>query len=506
MTDLPFGPGAFAVMGGYILSLLLIGAYAYFRRKDDSLSDFFLAGRDMGVFVLLLTLYTTQYSGNTFFGFSGAAYREGLRFIVSIHFMTAIIGAYLLFAPRLYRISREQNFITPGDYIYFRFQSHTLRIIVTLLMVYALCNFTLAQMKTLGIAFEGLSRGQVPLWVGVAGLTIIMLIYESLGGMRGVAWTDVMQGGILMIGFILLFILAIIHVGDLPSAIKILSENPSTNFKTLPPDAQGARTWLSFILMVGLGAAIYPQAIQRLYAARNIRALKKSLAVMAFLPLVTAAITVTVGIIMAAHRPDLGGIALLTGETTVPSETVLAVLCLEVMQSSELGYWLVVIIFSAILAAVMSTADSAMLSISSMVTKDLYGQYINPGATQKHLTKIGKWITWALMVPIAGFAVWYEGTLIELLKLKFELLIQCVPAFYLGVHSRKLNARVVITGLLVGLIVTLGCSWSEGLGISDQSFKRVWGFHAGVVGLLLNLVVCFTGIFLNFKKNLSKAI
>ena len=101
----------------------------------------------------------------------------------------------------------------------------------------------------------------------------------------------------------------------------------------------------------------------------------------------------------------------------VPSETVLAVLCLEVMQASTLGYWLVVIIFSAIFAAIMSTADSAMLSISSMVTQDLYGQYIRPGADQKHLTKIGKWTAWALMIPIAGFAIWYEGTLIQLLKL-----------------------------------------------------------------------------------------
>jgi SSS family solute:Na+ symporter/sodium/pantothenate symporter len=493
-------------MGGYIFSLIIIGAYAYTKKKDDSLGDFYLAGRDMGVVVLLLTLYTTQYSGNTLFGFSGAAFREGLRFIVSIHFMTAIIGAYLLFAPRLYRISREHNFITPGDFIYYRFQSHALRIIVTLLMVYALCNFTLAQMKTLGIAFEGLSSGRIPLWIGVAGLTIIMLIYESLGGMRGVAWTDVMQGGILMIGFILLLLIVFVQIGDLPSAIKILAENPSTKFKTMPPDAQGARTWLSFILMVGLGAAIYPQAIQRLYAARNIGALKKSLAVMAFLPLLTAAIAVTVGIIMAAYRPDLGGMALLTGETTAPSETVLAVLCLEVMQSSDLGYWLVVIIFSAIFAAVMSTADSAMLSISSMVTKDLYGEYINPGATQKHLTKIGKWITWALMIPIAGFAIWYEGTLIELLKLKFDLLIQCVPAFYLGVHCKNLSARVVITGILVGLMVALGCSFSEALGISDHNYKRVWGFHAGVVGLSLNLLVCVVGIILNSKKKLSSEI
>ncbi len=83
--ELPFGPGALAVAGIYVLSLLGIGAYAYSKRRDQSLSDFYLAGRNMGVVVLLLTLYATQYSGNTLFGFSGAAYREGFRFIVCVH-------------------------------------------------------------------------------------------------------------------------------------------------------------------------------------------------------------------------------------------------------------------------------------------------------------------------------------------------------------------------------------------------------------------------------------
>lgn len=496
---LPFGPGALVLVGLYVLSLLAIGAYAYTKRRDQSLSDFYLAGRNMGVVVLFLTFYATQYSGNTLFGFSGAAYREGFRFLVCVHFMTAIVIAYLLFAPRLYRISRDQNFITPGDFIYYRFGSHALRIIVTLLMIYALCNFTLAQMKTLGTAFEGMSQGRIPLWAGVIGLATIMLIYESLGGMRSVAWTDVIQGGILMVGFFILLALAITQIGDLPSAVAKLAADPQLKFKTLPPDAQGARTWLSFLLMVGLGAAIYPQAIQRLYAARNARALKTSLAVMAFMPLVTAVIAVTVGVIMAAHRPELPAELLSGGKTVVASETVLALLCLEVMQSSALGYWLVAVIFSAILAAVMSTADSAMLSISSMVTQDLYGQYIRPGADQKLLTQVGRWVTWALMVPIVCTAIWYEGTLIQLLKLKFDLLIQCVPAFYLGVHCRSLTARTVIAGIGIGLAIALGLTFSDWFGAS-QSYEKVWGFHAGVVGLAANLAVCFAGMWKNSKS------
>ncbi len=435
----------------------------------------------MGFGVLLFTLYATQYSGNTLMGFTGAAYRTGFRFLVCTHFMTAIVACYLLFAPKLYRLNREYGFLTPGDFIYHRYRSHALRIIITILMVYALCNFTVAQLKTLGTAFTAISQGRVPMWVGVMGLLIIMLIYETLGGMRSVAWTDVIQGGILFAGFILLLILAWTQVGDLPSATVQLGADPNVHFKIEPPKPDEALHWMSFVLLVGLGGAIYPQAIQRVYAAASIRDLKRSLGVMAFLPLTTTLVAVSVGVIMAAHRPELD----FSGPNAiVPSETVFSILCYEIMTGSEMGYWLVVILFAALIAAVMSTTDSALLSISSMITQDLYGQYIRPGADQTHLTKVGRWITWALMIPVTLVALWYQGNLIELLQLKFELLIQCVPAIYLGIHWKRLRSQTLLAGIFLGLATTLTFLFYSG------DFLETLGVHPGIAGLAINLIVC----------------
>jgi SSS family solute:Na+ symporter len=168
-------------------------------------------------------------------------------------------------------------------------------------------------------------------------------------------------------------------------------------------------------------------------------------------------------------------------------------MCLEIMQGSALGYWLVVIIFASLLAAVMSTADSALLSISSMITHDLYGQTFCPYADQAHLTRVGKCITWVLMIPLVWAALAYEGNLIQLLKIKFELLIQCVPAIYLGVHSRSLSARTVITGLVVGLAVTLI--------LVALGWNSVSGIHSGIIGLAFNLAICFTTIVKNRSCN-----
>ena len=91
------------------------------------------------------------------------------------------------------------------------------------------------------------------------------------------------------------------------------------------------------------------------------------------------------------------------------------------------------------------------------------------------------------MAPIVWLALVYEGTLIQLLKIKFELLIQCVPAFYLGVHCRWLTARTVTLGVLAGLAVTLV--------LVGTQHPSVWGFHSGVLGLAVNFFVCFSDYF-----------
>lgn len=89
------------------------------------------------------------------------------------------------------------------------------------------------------------------------------------------------------------------------------------------------------------------------------------------------------------------------------------------------------------------------------------------------------------MVPIVWLALTYEGTLIQLLKIKFDLLIQCVPAFYLGVHVVRLDGRCVLAGLVTGLAITVILIF--------MGWGKLWGLHSGVWGLLANLAVCGVG-------------
>ena len=97
------GPGGITFLCIYILSLILIGWLGKRARKENSLSDFYLAGRGMGLLVLFLTLYATQYSGNTLVGFAGRAYREGYQALVLVTLLSSAVGAFIVYAPKQYR-------------------------------------------------------------------------------------------------------------------------------------------------------------------------------------------------------------------------------------------------------------------------------------------------------------------------------------------------------------------------------------------------------------------
>jgi solute:Na+ symporter, SSS family len=480
---LPFGKGGIAFIGCYLTGLLLIGWMGRRARKDHSLRDFYLGGKGVGLVVLLLTLYATQYSGNTMFGFSGKAYRVGFSWITSVHFMTAIIVGYLLFAPQLHRLSQVHGFITPNDFLHYRYQHRGMDILAPILMILALGNYLLAQLMAMGRALQGLTSmpSETAYIVGVLLLGSIMLVYETLGGFRAVAWTDVLQGVILMIGFSILIYLIHSKYGSLAAATQTLLEGDhETRMKALPPGDVGSRNWLSYVLLFGLGASLYPQALQRIYAARSSRVLRNSLVVMAFLPMTTAWIAVMVGVTGAANVPGLDAIQ---------SDRILTILCREVQQSSALGYGLVIVLFAAILGALMSTADSCMLTISSMATKDIYLRFIQPNAKEARLTALGKWISWVLVGLLAWIAIYMNSrtgkpTLVRLLDLKFDMLVQLAPAFMLGMHWKKLHGSAVFWGLLSGLATTFL--------LYGNAWVKESGFHQGLFGLVVNLVVAIS--------------
>jgi SSS family solute:Na+ symporter len=164
----------------------------------------------------------------------------------------------------------------------------------------------------------------------------------------------------------------------------------------------------------------------------------------------------------------------------------------EIQSHSTLGYGLVVVTLAAVLAAMMSTADSALLSISSMLTKDVCAGHLLRGASESTLTRIGKLSSWTLIAVLIVVAVMLRehASLVEIMDRKLDLLIQLVPAFILGLRWSGLRGTPVALGLAVGVTLALL------LALLDLPFTargKVYGFHPGLVALLPNLAIAVGG-------------
>src|SRR5699024_7278088 len=119
------GTSGIIIMLAYGFLMLAIGILTYLKNKGihQSNKEFYLGGGKIGVVVLFFTFFATQYSGNTIVGYAPTAYRMGFFWLQSITFFILIVIGYLLFAPRLYVLSKKYNFITPSDFIEQRFKN-----------------------------------------------------------------------------------------------------------------------------------------------------------------------------------------------------------------------------------------------------------------------------------------------------------------------------------------------------------------------------------------------
>ncbi|MBB3664627.1 MULTISPECIES: sodium:solute symporter family protein [Prauserella salsuginis group] len=478
MENLTFGGWTgIGVLLGFAVLMLLIGYFSGRRQPNmrHSMKNYYLAGGNLGVLVLFFTLYATQYSGNTVIGYAPQAYRVGFPWWQSVTFFTVVMAGYLLFAPRLYAVAKKHSFITPTDWVRHRFSSPAVALLATVLMLWGLASYLLEQLIAMGQAISGLTGDTVPYQVGVLVFVFVMLIYSWMGGMRAVALTDVMQGIALLVGIVALLIGGFVLAGGSWSETTQYLVEQRPDAVAVPPLEESVN-WFSMILLVGIGIAMYPHAIQRIYSARSERTLKRSLKRMVWMPLITAGAVFCVGLLSTQIFPGL---------SDDESEQLVGRLTNAVAGINPVFYVVMLLFVGGIVAAIVSTSDSALLSFSSLVSKDLYARYAKREIGEHRQVIIGKGVGVVVVFALLLLAWNPPATLVEIFVLKIELLVQLAPAFVLGLYWRRLASGPVFWGMAAGAVLASTMTLT--------GVETLYGVHGGLIGLVLNLAICVVG-------------
>ncbi|MFB6309244.1 MAG: sodium:solute symporter, partial [Haloarculaceae archaeon] len=433
---------ALGLMGLYLVVTLGIGWYGY-RRTGVSPQEYFLAGGTLGRVVFPLTMFATLMSAFIFLGSAGFGYQHGMAWLAMIG-IEAVAGIPLaMVGLRAWRRARRHGYITPTELLGDTFDSDRLKLLVLLVQFAWAIPYVAIQAMGGGLIFSTISDGAVPFWAGALLVTVVTAVYLSLGGLRSVAWSDVLQGGTLVV----MLVAALVYIVPAVDPLALTRE-VAANTDLLAPagavDFFTPRVWISFLLMNTMAIIAYPQMFQRFFAAEDERSFRALLVWWPIMALVAAVVPVLLGVWGTQVLPDLAN-----------PDQVIPALLQTYAPAAVVG-----VVMGGALAAMMSTADSLVLTLSSLVTRDLYHDHLAAGEGDERTELwIGRATIAVLLAAGYGLAhlatgrvpgVAAVGTIIDLAVYFIQGNALLLPAFLAALYWPRATATGAVASVVLG--------------------------------------------------------
>ena len=463
---------------GLILAIYLaisIGIGIYGRSKEDSAEDYFVASRKINPWILFCTLAATNFSAFFFLGFSGASYRAGWGFYGIMAMGTSLVGlSILLLGVPIHKLGKEKGYVTPPELITGETNSKYLGwLYATVLVVFTL-PYLATQPMGAGILLETLSGGEIPYFTGALLLTCVMIIYLVLGGMKSSAMTDVFQG-ILMFTILIIFVFGFFFhedIGGFSEAGQSLWENKPEKFVR-----EGNFTWeiiLSYTILWPITVPMFPQLFSRFYIAEDDKAIRTAAwlypTVIPILFLFPVIIGVYGNIVDFDHTLS-----------KAESDNILPLVLTEYAP-----LWAGAIVCVGAIAAFMSTADSQILAMSSIITKD--GLPAVTEIREENEKQIGRILI--IILAIIGLVLAYDppDTIFDIVSQAFTGLAVLFPTTVAVLYWDRVKANSCIISIIAGEILVVWSYWSTKTGNPIPEWFTQ-GFHFSTPVIIITILV-----------------
>ncbi|MFL2941358.1 MAG: sodium:solute symporter family protein [Candidatus Poseidoniales archaeon] len=463
---------------GIILAIYLavsIGIGIYGRSKTDSVEDYFVASRKIKPWILFCTLAATNFSAFFFLGFAGASYRAGWGFYGIMAMGTSLVGlSILLLGIPIYKLGKEKGYVTPPELIAGETNSKYLGWLYGLVLVIFTLPYLATQPMGAGILLETLSGGEIPYFTGAILLTCVMIAYLVLGGMKSSAMTDVFQG-ILMFLILIIFIFGFFFhddIGGFSEGGKSLWENKPEKFVR-----EGNFTWqiiFSYTILWPITVPMFPQLFSRFYIAENDKAIRTAAwlypTVVPILFLFPVIIGVYGNIIEFDHTLS-----------RTESDNILPLILTEYAP-----LWAGAVVCIGAIAAFMSTADSQILAMSSIITKDGLPAVTEIKEENEKLT--GRILI--IILAIIGLLLAYDppDTIFNIVSQAFTGLAVLFPTTVAVLYWQRVRANSCIISIIAGEILVGWSYWSAKTGNAIPEWFTQ-GFHISTPIIIITILV-----------------
>jgi len=449
----------------YLLVMIAIGLF--FSNKSKNLSDYFLGGRQMGALPTALSAQASDMSGWLLMGLPGALYLLG--FCEAWIAIGLGIGTYLnwlLVAKRLRVYSYGlDNALTMPEYLSNRFgaKGNALNIVMAIFITIFFLIYTASAIVSCGTLFSTVFGWSYNMSLVIGW--VIILIYTVLGGFMAVCWTDVIQGILMFLAILFTACTLMIIVGGTVSVN--VGEVSQTYFSF------GA-SWKSIVsnLAWGLGYFGMPHIVVRFMAIKSPEMIKTSRRVAMVWVVISLAAACLIGIFGRAYL-GMNGAFLPDGA----HESIFLVLVQDLFPPVLVGLFM-----AAVLAAVMSTADSQLLVSASAITNDLI-KNVRPQTSDKKLVWISR-IAVFVIACIALIIAWNpENSIMGLVANGWAGLGSAFgPIMLCSLFWRKTTLKGGIAGIIVGGVVSL--AWAEFLAHTGI-YAMIPGFFLGLLAIIV---------------------
>jgi sodium/proline symporter len=451
----------------YLGFMLWIGLWAY--KKTNNLSDYILGGRSLGPWPSALSAGASDMSGWLLLGMPGYAYAAGWE--ASWLGLGLILGTYLnwlIVAPRLRVYSQlAGDSLTLPQYFSNRFNDKAaIRVISAFFILLFFLFYTSSGLVAGGKLFETVFGMDYSIAVTVGTLAIVS--YTFVGGFLAVSWTDLVQGLLMAAALVLVPVVAFMDLGQAPSAILTAS-----NVELLDPFTKStgeALGWISIVSLLawGLGYFGQPHILARFKAIRSKDDIKAARRI---------AVSWTLIGLIGAFFVGIAGIGYF--ETPLAdSETVFISLVQALFHPVVAG-----ILLAAILAAIMSTADSQLLVSSAALTEDFYKSLFNKDASPESLVKISRLAVVGLALIAWFLALDPDSSVLGLVSYAWAGFGAAFgPAIILSLFWSRMNRQGCLAGILVGGITVV--VWKQLTGGIFDIYEIVPGFILATIAII----------------------